>query len=65
MDQVAPGPDGPATAEEPARALMWFRVSRDSGLTYGAPVAVLTTDALAPLGMSAWPPCQCPQHRGR
>lgn len=38
---------------------MSMRVSRDSGRTWDTEVVVISSDPLAPLLTSAWPPCQC------
>lgn len=49
--------------EQPVPVLMWMRVSRDEGRTYGPVLAVRSGDDLPPLNTSAWPPCRCPRHR--
>jgi hypothetical protein len=45
--------------------LMTIRVSRDSGQTWGRERAVFSTEDLAPLATSEWPPCQCWRCTGR
>lgn len=41
---------------------MTLRVSRDSGRTWTARRDIRDDDC-TPSTSSAWPPCQCPQHR--
>ncbi|RSS35068.1 hypothetical protein EF902_38890 [Streptomyces sp. WAC05858] len=44
---------------EKGQRLMSLRVSHDSGQTWSAEVVVISSDPLAPLLTSTWPPCQC------
>lgn len=56
--------DGPETRpESDPTALLTLRVSRDSGRTWASRTVVRSTDTLAPLLTSLWPPCRCPLHR--
>lgn len=43
--------------------LLTLRVSRDGGRTWETRREIHSTDPLAPLMTSMWPPCQCPRHR--
>jgi hypothetical protein len=47
------------------RVLLTLRVSQDNGRTFTAQRTYRAGDLGAPLVSLAWPPCQCPLHRGR
>lgn len=47
------------------RPLLTLRVSRDDGATREATRTVRSTENLAPMVTSEWPPCECWRCKGR
>lgn len=50
-------------AGDKRKSEMTVRVSRDNGRTYSEPQQVKPVKA--PEISTAWPPCQCPDHKGK